>query len=84
MHSAALSESVGDEGSEHVADVFAYHQVGEIVEVGRVAIDDDESRAGALRRQRKSRRRPYDERRADSEEKAAIPGERAIEGNRDG
>jgi hypothetical protein len=74
VHNAALSESVGDEGSERIADVVTYHQIGEIVEIGRLTIDDDERRAGALRRQRKPRRRPHDQLRADSEKKAAIPG----------
>jgi len=74
VHSAAVTESVSDEGSERVADVIAYHQIGEIIEVGRLTIDDDKSRAGSLRRQRKSCRWPHNQRRPDSDEKAAITG----------
>ena len=45
----------------------ANDEIGEIVEFGRLAIDDDELRAVALRHQRKSRRRPHHQRRADRE-----------------
>ena len=33
---------MGDEGPERVADVVAHDQIGDVVEVGRLAIDDDE------------------------------------------
>jgi hypothetical protein len=39
------TESVGDERAERIADVVPYDQIGEIIELGRFAIDDHESRA---------------------------------------
>ena len=58
-----------------------HHQIRDFVEFGRLAIDDDESRAIALGHQRKSRRRPYHQRRADDEKQVALrlnSSERAI------
>src|ERR1019366_4408887 len=58
MHSAVNSESVRDEGSEHVADVMVHDQIRNLIELGRLAVDDDEGGAVALGHEPKSRPRP--------------------------
>src|SRR5262245_15506169 len=52
----ALEDSclLRDEGFEHRADVVTHDEVRDVVEVGRLAIDDDEPRAVALCHHRKS------------------------------
>ena len=56
----------------------AHDEIGDVVELGRLAIDDDEPRAVALGHQRKAGRRPDHQRRADGEEE--IAGERQLLG----
>src|SRR6202035_1165519 len=64
--------SMHDEGLEHRADVLTHHKVGNIVELGRLAIDDHKLRAIALRRQRKAGCRPDQERRTDRQKQIAM------------
>src|SRR5580692_6859217 len=64
--------SMHDEGLQHRADVLTHHEVGNIVELGRFAIDDCELRAVALRHQWKAGRRPDQERRADRQKQIAM------------
>src|SRR6202166_2908910 len=64
--------SMHDEGLEHRADVLTHHKVGNIVELGRLAIDDRKLRAVALRHQGKAGRRPDQERRADRQKQIAM------------
>src|SRR5579864_4873527 len=63
---------VDDEGFEHRADVLTYDKVGDVVELGRLAIDDDEAGAAALRQQRKAGRRPDHEGGADRQKQIAM------------
>src|SRR5580692_6067979 len=64
--------SVRDEGFEHRSDVLTHDKVGNVVELGRLAIDDDKLGAVALRHQRKAGRRPDQERRADRQKQIAM------------
>src|SRR5580765_1683784 len=64
-------ESVRDEGREHVADVMIDDQIGYLVELGRVAIDNDKASAVALGDQREAGGWPDDQRRPDRDEKIA-------------
>src|SRR5580704_18073401 len=64
--------SMHDEGLQHRADVLAHDKVGNIVELGRLAIDDRKLRAVALRHQRKAGRRPDQERRTDRQKQIAM------------
>ena len=61
-------------GPEHVADVVIYYQIRNLIELGRFAIDDDECRAIAFGHERKTRRRPHHQRRADGEKQIALLG----------
>ena len=63
---------MSDEGGERVADVETDDEIGEFVELGRLAVDDDEGRAIALGHRRKTGRRPHDKRRADHEKQIAV------------
>jgi hypothetical protein len=38
--------------SEHIADLVAHHEVGQVIEVGRLAIEDDQPRAVLFRSNR--------------------------------
>src|SRR5580693_2981432 len=53
--------SMHDEGFQHRADVLAHDDVGDVIELGRLTIDDDKPRTVALRQQRESGRRPHQE-----------------------
>ena len=64
--------SMRDEGLEHRADVLTHDKVGNIVELGRLAIDDRKLRAVALGQQRKAGRRPNQERRTDRQKQIAM------------
>ena len=60
-----------DERLEHGPDVLAHDKIGDIIELGRLTIDDGEPRAIAFRHQGKTCRRPDHERRADGQEQIA-------------
>src|SRR6476646_7520538 len=70
-HAAALLAPL----DERFADVVPYDQIGEIIELGRFAIDDHESRAVPFGHQRKTGRRPHDQRRTNCQKKVAAPGQ---------
>src|SRR5262249_8761308 len=63
--------SVGDEGFKRLPDVRANDEIGHVVEIGRVAVEKNKARPTPLRQQRKTRCRPYHQRRADSEKQIA-------------
>src|ERR1700722_777005 len=60
--------SMNDKGCEHGPDILAHDQVGDFVEFGRLAIDDDKTRAITLCHQGEAGRRPDQERGADRQE----------------
>src|ERR1700677_2774042 len=66
--------SVAYERPERLADVVADDQIGNIILFGGLVVDDDQSRAAVLGHQRKSRRGPDHQRRADRKEQIAMPG----------
>src|SRR5262249_48615380 len=68
VHSMRLRR---DEGRQRRSDVLAHHQVGDVVEFGRFAVDDAKPRPVAFGHERESRGRPYDQRRADGEKEVA-------------
>ena len=74
IHSAAGGESADNEGVEGVADVVANDQIGEIIKLGGLTIDDDKRRAIALGHKRKTCGRPHHQRRADREKQVATLG----------
>ena len=73
LHTACAQRSAresinGDEGREGVADVATDDKVCDVVEIGRLAVDDHQRRAVALGHQRKPGRRPDHQRGADGQE----------------
>src|ERR1700681_222993 len=64
--------SMRDEGLQHRADVLTHHKVGNVVELGRLAIDDRKFCAVAFRHQRQAGRRPDQERRTDRQKQIAM------------
>ena len=54
---------------------FAHDQIGEVIELGRFAIDDHESRAVPFSHQRETRRRPHDQRGTNCQKKVAASGQ---------
>src|SRR6202040_2067480 len=64
--------SMHDERLQHRADVLTHHKVGNVVELGRLAVDDHKLGAVALRHQRESGRRPDQERRTDRQKQIAM------------
>src|SRR6202166_1554189 len=65
-------DSMDDEGLEHRADVLTHDKVGDVVEFGRLAIDDRKLGAVAFRHQRKPGRRPDKQRRANRQKQIAM------------
>src|SRR3984885_13505807 len=65
-------ESMHDEGLQHRADVLTHHKVGNVVELGRLAVDDHKFCAVALCHQWKAARGPDQERRADRQKQIAM------------
>src|SRR6202045_352709 len=57
--------SMHDEGLQYRADVLTHHKVGNVVDRGRLIIDDRNFGAVVFRAQRNAGPRPYQERRAD-------------------
>ena len=55
------TQSRGDEGCKDGTNVLAHHEIRHVVELGRIAVDDREPRAIALRHERKAGRRPNHE-----------------------
>ena len=66
-----MDDRVADERREDGADVFAHHEIGDLVEIGRFAIDDDQFRAVLFGYQTESGRGPDHERCAYRDEKVA-------------
>jgi hypothetical protein len=66
---------MADEWREHGADISANHEIGDIIEIGRFAIDDRQSRAVSFGEQGESGCRPNDERRSDCEKKITVKGQ---------
>ena len=64
-----------DEWRQDRSDVLAHHEVGHIVELRRLAIDDHEPRAVPFGDQWKSGGRPDDQRRPDRQEQIAVERE---------
>src|ERR1700739_809251 len=60
-----------DERLQNRADVLTHDEIGRGVEIGWLAIDDDETRAVALGHQRKAGCRPNLQRRTDRQEQIA-------------
>src|SRR5262249_37898847 len=65
------THSRGNEGREHGTDVFAHDEVGDVVELGRISVDNCKPRAIALRHEGESGRRPHDQGRSDRHEQIA-------------
>src|ERR1700704_6592028 len=59
--------SVAYERTEGFPDVVPDHQVGDVVLLGRLLVDDHEPGAAVFGQHRKARGRPYHQRRADGE-----------------
>src|SRR5262249_15383644 len=57
------------EWSEHICYFSTYHEIGNIVEVGGLAVENNQLRPRALRPKRKAGRRKDHQRRADHNEK---------------
>jgi len=68
--------SVGDEGFERLGDVGANDEIGHVVEIGRLAVENHKARSAPLGEQWKTRCRPNDQRRADGEKEIAGAGKR--------
>ena len=62
---------MSDERRQHVADVMVHDQVGDVLELGRIAVDDDEARAVAFGHQRETGGRPDDQLGTNRDEKIA-------------
>src|SRR5215469_15082162 len=72
LHLSMVCESVFNKWGERVTDVVADDEVGDVVELGRFAIENDQSCAIALGHQGESRRRPYHQRGTDREKQIAL------------
>src|SRR5262249_47265889 len=70
------SMSVGDEGFERPPDVRADDEIGQIVEIGRVAVENDKACPAALSQKWNPRCRPHHKRRADRQKQIAGAGKR--------
>src|SRR6202030_2807745 len=64
--------SMHDEGLQHRADILTHDEIGNVVELGRLAVDDGKLCAVALRQQRKAGRRPDQKRRSDRQKQIAM------------
>ena len=64
--------SITDEGTQGFPDVMADHEVGDIILIGRLAIDDHELCAAILCHQGKTGGRPHHQRRADRQKQVAM------------
>ena len=62
---------MGDEGSERLSDVLTDNKIGDVVEIGRLAVDNHESCAVSLRMQWKPGGRPHHQRGSDRDEEVA-------------
>ena len=71
VHKVAAFESMSDERPERLSDVLTDDKVGDFIEIGRLTVDDDESRAVSFRVKRKSRGRPHHKRRTDRDKEIA-------------
>ena len=60
-----------NEGRENVTDVVVHNEIGNVVELGRVARDDDKTCTVAFGNEREAGRRPDHQRRTDRDEKIA-------------
>src|SRR5262249_10190911 len=65
VHNAAHDESAGDERTERVADIIVDDQIGDIVKLSGLTIDDDKRCPVAVDKQGKPCRRPHHKRRPD-------------------
>jgi hypothetical protein len=75
VHNAAHDESVGDERTERVADIIVDDQIGDIVKLSGLTIDDDKRCTVALGHQGKTCSRPYHQRGADRQKKITALGQ---------
>jgi hypothetical protein len=64
--------SIANERTECFPNIVPYHEIGEVILVGRFAIDDHQARAAILGHQRKSGRRPNYKRRSDRKKQIAM------------
>src|SRR3954452_19804783 len=67
-----ISASVADERTQSFPDVVVDHQVGEVVLLGRLVIDDHEPGAAVFGQHRKACGRPDHQRRSDGEKQVAM------------
>jgi len=66
---------MGNKGCEYGPDVLADHEIGNIIEIGRLAIDNHQMRAISFCHQRKSGCGPHDQRGANRQEEVAAERE---------